>query len=122
MICLYNLAGLIVSFFITLVPENAPINLQVTGSSPSSVFVSWIEPTVPNGVITGYNLYVNYSDGSPVAMLASSSFSTNYTITGLTPYQLITVAVSATTTAGEGPLSDSASGRSTEEGAAHYIS
>jgi len=103
-------------FFITSVPDNAPINLQVTGSGSSSVLVSWIEPTSPNGVITGYNLYVNYSDGSPVAMLTSSSLSTNYTITGLTPYQLITVAVSATTTAGEGPLSERVSGRSTEEG------
>ena len=110
----------IVLLSISLVPDNAPINLQVTGSSPSSVFVSWIEPTVPNGVITGYNIYVNYSAGSPVAMLHSSS-STNYTITGLTPYQLSTVAVSATTTAGEGPLSESVSGRSTEEGLHIYI-
>ena len=91
----------------------------MTGRNPSSVFTSWIEPTVPNGVITGYILYVNYSDGSPVAILASSSFSTNYTITGLTPCQLVTVAVSATTTAGEGPLSESISGRSTVEGAVH---
>ena len=92
------------------------MNVQVAGSSPSSVFVTWITPSTPNGIITGYSLYVNYSDGSPIAMLQSDTSTTNYTLTNLQPYQLVTVQVSARTAAGEGPLSEPAMGRAREYG------
>ena len=78
--------------------------------------MSWVEPVTPNGAITAYILYVNYTDGSPIAALASNSASTNFTITALLPYQQVFVRVSAVTVAGEGPMSDIAGGRSAEEG------
>lgn len=98
------------------VPGDPPANIQVTGSSPSSVLVTWIEPPTPNGIITNYNLYINYSDGSPLVSLRSSATTTNYTLTNLRPYQLVIIQVSASTTVGEGPSSEAAMGRSTEEG------
>ena len=106
-----------VLYFIELaVPGEPPANVLVTGRTPSSVLITWIEPLMPNGVITSYNVYVNYSDGSPVAVLQASATLTNYTLTNLQPYQLVSVQVSASTTAGEGPRSEPVMGRSLEEG------
>lgn len=92
------------------------MNVQVAGSSPSSVLVTWIMPSTPNGIITSYSLYINYSDGSPIAVLQSDASTTNYTITNLQPYQLVIVQVSASTDAGEGPLSEPAMERAREYG------
>ena len=92
------------------------MNVQIAGSSPSSVLVTWIMPSTPNGIITSYSLYVNYSDGSPISVLQSNASTTNYTITNLQPYQLVIVQISASTAAGEGPLSEPAMGRAREYG------
>lgn len=100
--------------FSLLVPDNAPDNVRVTGSSPSSVLIYWIPPSSPNGLITSYNLYINYTDGSPIAVRQSTT--TNYTVSGLQPYQLVSVRVSASTSTGEGPMSLEVSGRTTELG------
>ena len=101
-------------FVYDTVPDDAPANVRVTGTSPSSVLVRWMPPSIPNGIITGYTLYINYTDGSPVAVIQSSS--TDYTVNGLQPYQLISVRLSASTSAGEGPSSDVVMGRATEMG------
>ena len=98
------------------VPEDAPANVRVVGSSPSSVFISWVPPTTPNGIITTYNLYISYGDGSPSVTMQSNAASTNYTVTGLQPYQLVSAKISASNSAGEGPMSDSATGRVRELG------
>ena len=102
-------------FQTTIAPEDATANVRVTGTSPSSVFVSWIPPLTPNGDIIRYTLYVNYSDGSPVAVMQSNSASTNFTVSGLQPYQRVSVMISASTTAGEGPTSETVSGRTREQ-------
>lgn len=98
------------------VPEDAPANVRVTGSSPSSVFVTWIPPSAQNGIISSYSLYINFTDGSPVVIRQSNSASTNYTVTSLQPYQLVTVQISASTEAGEGPASEVVPGRAREQG------
>ena len=94
----------------------SPANLRVMGNSPSSVLVSWNPPSTPNGVITSYSLYVNYSDGSPIDQILTGALIMNYTIAGLQPYQLISVQISANTSSGEGPVSEFTSGRTREEG------
>ena len=106
-----------------LVPHDAPSNVKVMQSTSSSVLVSWSAPTIPNGIIAGYTLYVNKSDDSPFVTIPLNFASTNYTIVGLYAYQLIFVRVSAKTVAGEGPLSEYANGRSREEGnhIMHYL-
>ncbi len=80
------------------------------------MLISWIPPSIPNGIITTYNLYLNYSDGLPVSAVQSNTLNTNFTVTNLQPYQLISVMISANTEAGEGPLSEFTSGRSRELG------
>ena len=106
----------LITFLLSTAPEDAPASIKVVGNSPSSVFVSWIPPLTPNGIITGYNLYINYSDESPVTIIQSNTTSTNYTVIDLQPYQLVSVMISASTIAGEGPVSESVAGRARELG------
>ena len=98
------------------VPEDAPLDAQAVGRNPSSVLVTWVQPSTPNGVITSYTIYINYTDGTPTEIIQSRSSTTSYTVSNLQPYQLIIVEISASTSAGEGPKSGSVFGRSTEEG------
>lgn len=90
--------------------------MRVEGNSASSVLVSWNSPPTPNGIITSYTLYINYTDGSPVMVIHTNSDSTSYTVMGLQPYQMVSVRVSASTAAGEGPAGDLAFGRARELG------
>ncbi|XP_055378995.1 cell adhesion molecule Dscam2 isoform X4 [Condylostylus longicornis] len=43
-------------------PE-APADIKVVVSSPQSLFISWLPPKEPNGVITKYNLYTRVVNG-----------------------------------------------------------
>lgn len=68
-------------------PPSVPTNLQVTGSSSTSVDISWDASTDDVGV-TGYHLYRNGG-------LVTSPATTNYTDSGLTPNANYTYTVSA---------------------------
>ena len=84
--------------------------------SSSSITVKWDLPLIPNGLITNYTVYIKtyYLDGPTGDSI--TVFKTEYTITGLSPYQLIEVQVSAWTAIGEGPRSDLSMVRTDEEG------
>ena len=99
----------------SIAPEDAPANVTVVNTSSSSVMVIWTAPSIQNGIIIHYTLYVDYADGSAIVQVNTLS-DTNYTVDGLQPYQLVTVQVSASTAAGEGPLSQPTMGRASEEG------
>ena len=64
--------------------------------------VEWDPPSVPNGVITAYNIYVDYENGTNDTFVVKGQ-STTYIITDLLPYQVLSVEISANTTIGEGP-------------------
>jgi chitinase len=78
----------------------APTNLTVTGTTSSSVSLSW---TAPSGTVTGY--YVN-ENGSRVATVTG----TTDTITGLAASTTYTFTVAAYNSAGTSPASSSVSG------------
>ena len=40
-----------------------PIDIKVVVSSPNSLFISWIPPSQPHGIITKYNVYVRTGNG-----------------------------------------------------------
>ena len=61
---------------------------------------------IPNGVITDYTLYINYTNGSEISTRTIDSQFTLYLLEGLTPYQQVGVSLSATNSGGEGPQSD----------------
>src|SRR5579859_3725293 len=78
-------------------PPGAPAGLTVTGTTSSSVSLSW---TAPSGTVTGYNIYEN---GTRTATASGTST----TITGLAASTTYTFTVSAFNSAGEGPQSSS---------------
>jgi chitinase len=75
----------------------APTGLAATGTTSSSVSLSW---TAPSGDVSGYNVYQN---GTKVG----SASGTSYTATGLSASTSYTYAVTAYNSAGESPKSTS---------------
>ncbi|XP_077990481.1 usherin-like [Glandiceps talaboti] len=65
----------------------------VTALSPYTLYVSWSQPSNPNGMITSYSLYQN-------GVVVQSSMATSYTAIGLTPWSLHTYRVEACTNLG----------------------
>ena len=98
------------------VPENSPTDVIVQPFSVSSVLISWESPFIPNGHITQYSLYVDFANGSQLAVIPVGGDQTQLEIVGLSPYQLVSVQVAAGTAVGEGPRSAQVKGRSSEEG------
>jgi chitodextrinase len=80
-------------------PPAAPSGLRVTGTSSSSVSLSW---TAPAGTVTGYNVYEN-------GARALSVTGTSATVTGLAASTTYSFAVTATSSAGESAKSGSVS-------------
>ena len=66
--------------------------------------VHWNPPVVSNGVVIRYTLYIGYENGS-VDVFHVDWETTSYNITNLNPYEQISVNVTASTHAGEGPNS-----------------
>ena len=84
------------------VPATPPTITAFNVSSPYFALVEWNPPTTPNGLITHYNLYVDYENGTNDTFIIKGQV-TMCNITDLLPYQLISVELSANTSVGEGP-------------------
>ena len=84
----------------------APTNLAVTGTTSSSVSLSW---TAPAGTVTGYQVYANGSQVSTVT-------GTSATVTGLAASTTYTFAVAAYNSAGTSPRSGSVSATTAASG------
>ena len=76
--------------------------LDVTSSN--NISVKWSPPSIPNGVITRFSIYVDYENGTYDVFYVDGQ-STSFNITNLLPFQIISVDVSASTVIGEGPHS-----------------
>uniref|UniRef100_A0A1B0D296 Down syndrome cell adhesion molecule n=1 Tax=Phlebotomus papatasi TaxID=29031 RepID=A0A1B0D296_PHLPP len=92
-------------------PE-APADIKVVVSSPQSLFVSWLPPNEPNGVITKYNLYTRVVNGreeinNEKRNLPSQQL--NYEAKGLQAHVEYQFWVTASTRVGEGKSSRVAS-------------
>ena len=90
-------------YYITYaVPLDSPQNVSLVNVSAFDLLLEWSSPDTPNGVITVYNIYVTYDNGSMENMTVDES-ENSYLIGGLSPHQLVYVSISASTIAGEGP-------------------
>ena len=94
-------------------PGDAP-NVTAASISSKTIVVRWKPPLIPNGVLTGYRVYVTYHNGSERDIRDVSTQNTSYYVQNLSPHQLITIAMSARTQIGEGPLSPQVSVRTSE--------
>ena len=83
----------------------------MTAVSPFALEIQWSPPAVPNGIIVSYTVY---SNGTPVVNVSGSEV--NYLLDGLSPYQEISVSVSASTKIGEGPQSEQKTTRTQQTG------
>ena len=72
--------------------------------SSYSVLVKWLPPEVPNGIITHYFIYINYTNGTHHKRQVGAEYSL-YLLEELRPHETVGIRVSASTIAGEGPLS-----------------
>lgn len=85
----------------------APTGLAVTGTTASSVSLSW---TAPGGTVTGYHVY---RDGT----LAATTSATSAAITGLAASTSYTFTVTAYNSAGESPASGAVTAITSSSGA-----
>ena len=85
-------------------PSNPPQSVTINNDDTTSLVFVVEPPVVPNGVITAYTYYITFENGSST-VLVDRSLTGTFTLEGLLPYQLVTVEVSANTSAGEGPKS-----------------
>ena len=86
------------------VPGSPPTDIIFQVSGPHNITVQWSPPIVPYGIITGYTIYVDYENRTHDVFYVDGQ-STSYNITGLFPYQIISVDIAASTVIGEGPHS-----------------
>ncbi len=87
-------------------PPGAPSGLKVTGTTSSSVSLSW---TAPSGTVTGYHVYEN---GTQTATVTG----TTDTVTGLAASTTYTFTVSAYNSAGTSPQSAQVSATTSSSG------
>ena len=90
---LYTLAG----------PGSVPTNISLSNKSSEHIELTWSPPELKYGEIIFYNLSVNFHNGTSNNTIANANC---LSISPLDPYQRVTVRISATNSAGQGPYSD----------------
>ena len=84
-----------------LAPGDAPVDTSVTTLNSTAIHIQWDHPLTSNGIIIFYTIYIN---GVPLLNITATSDTQNTSVGGFTPYQTVNVRISASTEAGEGPL------------------
>ena len=104
------------------VPSFSPLDIVVTSVNPASLMVSWQLPPIiedSNGPITGH--IVKYARvGSSDVKSVNVTSGTTSTISSLVPCDEYEVSVAAVNNDGIGPFSNSAVGRSGDNGELNY--
>ena len=97
------------------VPDGAPVGITVTNGS-HALLIEWSPPDIPNGVITAYTIYISYNNGTSEAERVVDGLTLNYILDHLSPHQLVSVQMTASTSVGEGPRSTTVDGRTDPTG------
>nr|XP_060635514.1 phosphatidylinositol phosphatase PTPRQ [Anolis sagrei ordinatus] len=85
------------------VPELPPQNITYRNISSTEIELSYFPPSVPNGIIESYTIYLRETDGTEERIINTKNLS--FTITGLKIYTKYVVEVSSSTAKGEGTRS-----------------
>ncbi|XP_072021945.1 receptor-type tyrosine-protein phosphatase F-like isoform X2 [Amphiura filiformis] len=90
-------------------PGSAPRDVRASPLSSSTILIQWEPPDVPNGIVTGYNVYYTMNPGADLSSWFKYTVEDNNqrltTISELVTMQIYSVSVSASTAEGEGPAS-----------------
>ena len=97
-------------------PDDSPQNISIIAADSVSVLIQWQPPHIPNGIITHYNIYVNFTNGTNITTNSVLGDSTLYLLDQLSVFQLVGVSISAITGGGEGPMSSFVFNTSAETG------
>ena len=89
-----------------------PENVTVSTLSGSDLQVQWI-PHPLQRIVSNYAVYTTRMNGSEMSEVTTGRVS-EYTVTGLNPFELVTIQVSANNGGGEGPRSERVEGRTDE--------
>ena len=96
------------TFFAFLVPNAPPTNVTGHNTSSKSIFVDWDDVPQPdqNGIILRYTVtYTALPNGSPVPQVVDAP-TTQATLTGLNEYTNYSITVFASTSKGDGNVSE----------------
>ena len=98
-------------FVLLAVPGDEPQRIR-EGSSKTSeaITLTWDPPTLPYGIITTYTVSLRINGSQRVNVTDSQI----YTISGLSPWELVTVNIAASNSKGMGPFSPAMDYRSAE--------
>ena len=88
----------------------------MTNVSSHALLLTWSPPSVPNGIITAYTVYIDYNNGTSEAERVTAGSVSSYLLEGLSPFQLVGVQMAANTSVGEGPRSNTTDGRTNPTG------
>ena len=81
-------------------------DLMSSGSDVDQISITWNQPSIPNGIITVYELRYRKSDSSDSFIYVNGTTNTQHIIDGLLPNTSYTVGVRAYTIAGPGEWTD----------------
>ena len=85
------------------VPATPPENVSAIEIDANSIEVTWLDPTIPYGVITSYSVKYNVSYENVTSFITESQHAT---LEGLDEYTLYRIQVSAFTRVGGGPYAE----------------
>eukprot|EP00090_Calanus_glacialis_P013507 TRINITY_DN22191_c0_g1_i1.p1 TRINITY_DN22191_c0_g1~~TRINITY_DN22191_c0_g1_i1.p1 ORF type:complete len:1215 (-),score=130.86 TRINITY_DN22191_c0_g1_i1:761-4405(-) len=81
---------------------SAPLNVSTHSITNSSVVVTWLEPSRPNGIIEGYRLYFMHSNFTDVRTIKETNTVMEYQLQGLESYMSYRLWLKAFTWKNEG--------------------
>ena len=61
-----NYAQVIIIVSILLAPDDSPQNISIIAADSVSVLIQWQPPHIPNGIITHYNIYVDFTNDTNI--------------------------------------------------------
>ena len=96
----------IIHSFSLAVPDDAPSNLEAAVVTARTCLLTWVIPSVPNGILISHTITYNLtSGGGGLARVTTGGRETSYLITGLHPYEYYRFTVYASTRIGSSPVS-----------------